>query len=187
MLPADSIKYLEIGCFNDTVFDSIPLRSFQKVGVDPEQGGTLRLKSDDFFKNNKSKFNIIFIDGLHHYNQLRRDIINSIKVLDKNGIIFIHDMLPESYISSIVPRQKFTSNWNGDVFKVIFDLIENKDIDFKIANIDFGIGMIRLKSNKDIVLSENFHDYNYFIKNKSKLPIISLNEAFDYLEESLKF
>ena len=47
--------------------------------------------SDYFFKNNKKKFNFIFIDGNHTIDQTIKDISNSLKILDKNGIILIHD------------------------------------------------------------------------------------------------
>jgi hypothetical protein len=186
LFPLESVKYLEIGCFNNEVFDSVPLLKHQKVGVDPQKGGTLRLTSDAFFLKNKDIFNVIFIDGLHHYDQVRRDIINSINSINSNGIIFIHDMLPESEISSKVPRQKFASNWNGDVFRVIFDLLDNDNLVFKIVNIDFGVGIIMLKNNEKINLGENDFDYDHFIKNKSKLPIISLTEAFKLLELSVR-
>ena len=47
-----------------------------------------------FLKNTK-KFDVIFIDGLHEYYQIRKDVINSLKYLDKNGYIVIHDLFPE--------------------------------------------------------------------------------------------
>jgi hypothetical protein len=177
-------KYLEIGCFNDEVFNSIPLSSLQKVGVDPQKGRTNRVTSDDFFKSNKDKFDIIFIDGLHHYSQVRRDILNSLEHLNENGIILIHDMLPESYISSQVPRHRFASNWNGDVYRVIFDLMENNNLEFKIVNIDFGVGILRRTNNKKIVLNENSYDYEFFMNCKDDLPIISVNEFFDYCKDN---
>ena len=69
-------SYLEIGCFDDEVFSKIEIES--KVGVDPEKGGTIRDTSDNFFKFNKTKFDIIFLDGLHHYHQVKKDIKNSL-------------------------------------------------------------------------------------------------------------
>lgn len=186
LFPHETVKYLEIGCFNDDVFNSIPLNLTQKVGVDPQKGGTLRLTSDSFFKSNKDKFNVIFIDGLHTYDQVRRDILNSIQCLCDDGFIFIHDMLPESEISSKVPRQNFVSNWNGDVFKVIFDIIQNNNLEFKIVNIDFGIGIITKNNNNTIFLNENSYDYKYFMQNKHELPIISLEDSFKFLESKLK-
>ena len=66
-------KYLEIGCHNDEVFNKI---SIEKIGVDPVSGGNFRGTSDEFFKKNKSNFDCIFIDGLHEYKQVKRDILN---------------------------------------------------------------------------------------------------------------
>ena len=57
-------NYLEIGCASNINFDSICVK--HKVGVDPDMGGTLRLTSDDYFSKYKnSKFDLIFLDGLH--------------------------------------------------------------------------------------------------------------------------
>lgn len=76
-------SYLEIGCASNNLFDSVPAQN--KIGVDPSSGGNVRKTSDDFFKTNDIYFDVIFIDGLHTYEQVRRDIINSIKSLNKTG------------------------------------------------------------------------------------------------------
>ena len=68
-------NYLEIGCFEDENFKKIIID--RKVGVDPISGGTIRLTSDEYFSSNKEIFDIIFIDGLHHFDQVKKDIINS--------------------------------------------------------------------------------------------------------------
>ena len=47
------------------------------------------MTSDEFFKNNEIYFDCIFIDALHIYEQVRKDILNSIKFLNANGIIII--------------------------------------------------------------------------------------------------
>ena len=44
-------KYLEIGTDLNLCFNCIPV--IDKTGVDPKRGGTVRKKSDDFFKNNQ--------------------------------------------------------------------------------------------------------------------------------------
>ena len=58
-------KYLEIGCFDDELFNHVNCE--KKVGVDPVSGGTIRKTSDQFFLNNDQYFDCIFIDGLHEY------------------------------------------------------------------------------------------------------------------------
>ena len=94
--------YLEIGCDKNQSFSKI--RIDNKIGVDPIEGGTIRLTSDQFFDQNKNNFDIIFIDGLHHYSQVLKDINNSLKILNKNGFILVHDCLPRSLAQQAVPR-----------------------------------------------------------------------------------
>jgi len=61
-------SYLEIGCFDDELFNVVKIE--YKVGVDPVTGGTIRLTSDQFFNSNKENFDCVFIDGLHTYEQV---------------------------------------------------------------------------------------------------------------------
>ena len=61
-------NYLEIGCDQDENFSQINIKN--KIGVDPKSGGTHRMTSDTFFKNNKDKFDVIFLDGLILMNKL---------------------------------------------------------------------------------------------------------------------
>ena len=70
-------RYLEIGCFDNELFNYVDCK--KKVGVDPVSGGTIRDTSDNFFKNNRENFDCIFIDGLHKYSQVKKDIENSLK------------------------------------------------------------------------------------------------------------
>ena len=75
-------QYLEIGVYKNSVFNCIPLKIENKIGVDPTQGGTHRKTSDDCFIDNTKNFDVIFIDGLHTYEQCQRDCINSLKFLN---------------------------------------------------------------------------------------------------------
>ena len=112
-------RYLEIGCDNNICFKSIPV--INKIGVDPDRGGNVKDTSDNFFKNNKNEFDVIFIDGLHIYEQCRKDVINSLKVLSQNGFIFLHDMTPRNWAEENVPRLKDTL-WTGNIWKVALEL-----------------------------------------------------------------
>src|SRR5262245_53675449 len=88
-------SYLEIGCESNAMFNSVP--ALHKVGVDPASGGTERKTSDEFFEANTDLFDVVFIDGLHTYEQARRDVINSIKCLKEDGWVALHDMLPRRW------------------------------------------------------------------------------------------
>lgn len=168
--------YLEIGCDQDQLFSKVKIKN--KTGVDPSSGGNVRKTSDDFFKDNKDKFDIVFIDGLHIYDQVKRDILNSVDCLKENGIILIHDCMPDNMSKQAVPRYRMI--WNGDVWKAIVDLRQKEDLEIFTCAIDQGIGIIKKNKNSSILKIEKsinklkFEDYynNY----KEYLRVISLEE-----------
>ena len=133
--------YLEIGCDQDQLFSKVRIKN--KTGVDPINGGNIRKTSDEFFRENKKKFDIIFIDGLHIYNQVKKDILNSISCLKEEGIVLVHDCMPDSLSKQAVPRYRMS--WNGDVWKAIVDLRQNEYLEIYTCKIDQGIGVIKKK------------------------------------------
>ena len=161
-------KYLEIGCFDDELFNYIKCE--KKVGVDPVSGGTIRKTSDEFFSDNNDYFDCIFIDGLHEYKQVRKDILNSLKFLNQGGLILLHDCLPNNYFEQAIPRCQWT--WNGDVWKAIVESRKSKDIDVYTCYADYGIGVIIKRPNRNLLETSNkdsaslkFEDYFYNHKN----------------------
>ena len=177
-------KYLEIGVANNVVFNSVPLNLDDKYGVDPEKGGNFRMTSDEFFhKNSEKKFNVIFIDGLHHYKQCQKDCINSMNALSEKGIIFLHDLLPQNENEQLVPKQN--PSWTGDVWKVAVELSNSENVDFKIINIDRGIGVLKLKKNAvyNKMPELEKENYNFFMNYYSKFKIINSEEALKFIEE----
>ncbi len=140
-------SYLEIGCDQNKNFSNITIN--EKIGVDPNSGGTHRMTSDSFFEKNKSKFDIIFIDGLHTYEQVKKDIVNSLKVLNPKGIILIHDCLPNKIWNQVVPR--LYGHWNGDVWKAIVEFRTYKNLDTYTCVADHGIGIVIKRPNRSIL------------------------------------
>jgi len=167
-------KYLEIGCHNDEVFNKI---NIEKIGVDPVSGGNFRGTSDEFFKKNKSNFDCIFIDGLHEYKQVKRDILNSIKFLENDGIIILHDCLPPSIDRQRVPRTRYT--WNGDVWKAIVEVRTWSHVDTYTILSDQGLGIIQKKYNSDIL--------NLKITNFDKLSYKFFYENYPILMRTIYF
>jgi len=167
-------SYLEIGCDRNQVFKKI--RCKNKIGVDPAKGGTHRMTSDEFFKKNKKKFGVIFIDGLHHYNQVKRDVNNSLKFLEKNGYIVIHDMLPPGPEYAVVPRPTYPTTWMGDVWRLGFHLKDREDVTFKLIKIDCGCGVVQKTSNNCLTLTDVDDDFSILEKNINSLPIVSYSK-----------
>jgi hypothetical protein len=175
-------SYLEIGCDQDLLFSKINID--KKTGVDPNSGGTIRDTSDNFFKNNSDKFDIIFIDGLHEYDQVKKDINNSIKFLNNGGVIYLHDCMPESFIRQAVPRS--SNVWNGDVWKNIVESRTIKEIDTYVCFADQGIGVILKRPNKNLLklniknfnnlkFQDYYYNYNYYL---NIIDIQKLNTLF---------
>jgi hypothetical protein len=170
-------SYLEIGCDKDQSFSRIKIN--KKIGVDPISGGTIRDTSDNFFINNKDKFDIIFIDGLHHYEQVIKDVYNSLDILNDNGHILIHDCLPRTIAHQAIPR--YRGSWNGDVWKSIVELRTKSNLEVFTCEIDFGVGVIRKKNNinpLDIKINDfkklKFKDYYH--NNKEFMNVISYDQ-----------
>lgn len=172
----DYSSYLEIGCDQNQLFSKIKIKN--KLGVDPVSGGNIRKTSDEFFKNNIEKFDIVFIDGLHHYHQVKRDILNSLKFLNNDGIILVHDCLPDSLSKQAVPRYKMS--WNGDVWKAIVDLRQDGNLEIYTLKIDQGIGVIKkIKNTNILTLKKNplklkFKDF--YFNYREYMRLIDLNE-----------
>jgi len=160
-------SYLEIGCDEDLLFSKISIQN--KIGVDPLFGGNTRKTSDQFFSTNQLNFDCVFIDGLHIYKQVKKDILNSLKCLNEGGYILVHDCLPHSLSSQAVPRYKIT--WNGDVWKAIVDLRQQDDLEIFTCLVDYGISIIQKKKNSDpLKIDKNISQLKFkdFYKNYTK-------------------
>ena len=175
-------KYLEIGCFDDELFNQVNCQ--QKVGVDPVSGGTIRETSNQFFKKNNENFDCIFIDGLHEYDQVKKDIENSLKFLNEGGTILLHDCMPDNYYAQAIPRCQW--DWNGDVWKAIVECRNSKDIDVYTCYADHGIGVILKRPNRNpldypkkdyskLKFNEYFHNY------KKLMNIIEYEELIELI------
>ena len=177
-------NYLEIGCFSNELFDQINCEN--KVGVDPVSGGTVRATSDNFFKKNDKKFDCIFIDGLHRYQQVKKDILNSINSLNEGGIILLHDCLPSNVYEQAIPRCQY--KWSGDVWKAIVEFRTYENLDIYTCYADHGIGAIFVRPNKNQLnldkknfLKLRFKDY--FENYKKYMNLISYSELIELVNK----
>jgi len=176
-------NYLEIGVFQGENIRKI--NASHKDGVDPGHEGYVvpevnyPLTSDSFFEFIKDhediKYDIIFIDGLHHADQVEKDIKNSLKHLVPNGFIIMHDCNPVSYETQIVPRE--TIAWTGNVWKAFVEFkMNNPTYECCVIDTDFGVGIIK-NIGTDYKIINRIDDWNYFdINRKELLNLISWEE-----------
>jgi hypothetical protein len=176
--------YLEIGCASNLLFDAV--MAARKVGVDPRSGGTHRETSDDFFRDHPDdRFDVVFIDGLHHYAQVHRDVVNALKATRAGGWIGLHDMLPRDWIEEHVP-QISTSRWTGDGWKVAFELIASPDVDFRLLAIDHGVGVVRVLNDgaeiPDFAESLGARRFSYLYEHFAELPIMDYDAGRAWID-----
>ena len=162
-------NYNHINCKNKTAVDPYPLDSI-----------VLPMTSDAFFYQNKSTFDIIFIDGLHHADQVEKDIANSLKVLNQGGYIICHDMNPTTELMQIVPIQT-NSEWTGDCWRAWVKVRStNPNISMEVVDTDFGVGIIQLGAQKLLKLNKESLTYEDFSSNKKEwLNLITVNQFYE--------
>lgn len=180
-------SYLEIGVQQGANFYEV--QCAEKTGVDNDQ---LTLKffpkciissSDDFFKSNTQKYDVVFIDGLHHGNQVYRDIINSLDILNEGGAIVCHDMLPKDESCQIVPREQV--EWNGDCWKAWVRLrSERADLEMYVVDTDYGCGIIQPGHQETIRYTEL--TWPEFLKNREQWMNIIQPHIFLTMQNAMK-
>jgi len=173
-------SYLEIGCGDNRNFSLV--EACEKIGVDPKQGGTHRMSSDEFFQSNSQWFDLVFVDGLHLEEQVLRDVENSLQFLTDGGCVLIHDCLPVKEVHQ--DRVRSTSAWMGDVWKAVVKLRSQPEIDVAVLNRCNGMGVLLKETNSDQLDKIPELNWNTFTTQKQKLlRILEPNEFENFLSK----
>jgi len=171
-------SYLEIGVDKNHTWNNIECEI--KHGVDPNKDCTFKMTSDEFFLKNKNEYDLIFIDGLHEQNQVKRDIENALNILTYGGVIVVHDCNPRNEQEQIAPKLPGQKIWIGDGWKAFVELRQRKDIEMHTVDTNNGIGIIR-KGIQNPIKIKGALDYKNFVKNKVKwLNLKSVQEFKAY-------
>jgi hypothetical protein len=173
-------NYLEIGVqHKENNFDKIICKN--KFGIDPDPGAQADYvcSSDQFFHFNFNPvrmFDLVFIDGLHHADQVKKDFDNSLRFLLPHGFIVIHDCCPQKETSTFVPRN--AKVWHGDVYKFVMKLQEYSGIDFRTYDFDEGCCMVWRDETKQGTKSLVVPCWESYLKYKNELMRIPLSLTF---------
>ena len=125
--------YLEIGTRSGR---SLVLASCASIAIDPEfqlKGDALGSKpalhlfqetSDAAFANPRLKaldarIDIAFLDGLHRFEFLLRDVINTEAMMSEDGVMFLHDVAPRTVEMTSREIPVAGTAWTGDVWKLM--------------------------------------------------------------------
>jgi hypothetical protein len=150
-------NYLEVGVHNGSTLAIIECPT---IGVDPNfvldrnPMGRKRMLhlyqmgSDEFFRDHDpravfgSPVDVAFLDGLHQFEYLLRDFINTERVCDRNSVILLDDCLPinlemteRKHRPELRKDAAIAGWWTGDVWKVVSILREYRP-DLRIIPVD---------------------------------------------------
>ena len=157
-------RYLEIGVNVGVLF--LHVRARRKVGVDPVpripawkrlahantalRGELLPMTSDEYFASTGETFDVVFVDGLHTFEQSLRDVENALEHLGPDGVVLVHDCNPADAVAGGPdPEATGTEGWNGEVWKTIVHLRATRsDLDVSVLDTDFGVGVVRRGQNR---------------------------------------
>jgi hypothetical protein len=142
--------YMEIGCRSGQIFAQAQGKTiavdpfFQAdrnvIGAKPALH-VLQATSDDFFaggflKRNDIRLSVSFLDGMHLFEFLLRDLMNTEAHSRADGVILLHDCSP--YDHAMTARDytgKRGSPWTGDVWKLLPILQEHRP-DLRVQVLD---------------------------------------------------
>lgn len=175
-------SYLEIGTYRNVNFDKITIDNKVSIDPDPEAKATYQMTSDEFFAVNQDKFDIVFIDGLHEHNQVYKDIQNSLKFLNPNGVIILHDCMPKNEKMQLWDNKSHQfEEWTGDTWKAYYKALNEINYKVYVLDTDYGCGVIDTIHPKPklahIVDMEELTYQDYLnLKEENKYNIVNPNK-----------
>ncbi len=172
----ESKIYLEIGVQKGIIFLNIDAQ--KKIAVDPNFLIPFKLKlskylrkpgnfNNSFFEKTSDAFfeedfpilqkyppEVIFIDGLHTYEQSWRDLVNTFKYAVPGAIVVFHDCSPPNeaaaYPANSIDEVRslglagWTNEWCGDVWKTIHHIRTHfQDWECITLDCDYGLGIVK--------------------------------------------
>ena len=176
-------SYLEIGVQTGKTFRAVSIE--KKIGVDPDpqwKDQTHLMTSDMFFDLNTDTFDIIFVDGLHHWETAYRDIMNAVGILNEGGVIIVDDCAPKE--EAYQTREPTAIHWTGDVWRAWLRAMQSLDTYWNCCtyDIEFGLGCMYKKAQDDLQPANSVR--------KVKLDCLSQGnyESFkEHFEDALNF
>lgn len=174
-------SYLEIGTYRNVNFDKITIDEKVSIDPDPEAKATYQMTSDEFFAVNQDKFDIVFIDGLHEHIQVYKDIQNSLKFLNPNGVIILHDCMPKNEKMQLWDNKSHQfEEWTGDTWKAYYKALNEINYKVYVLDTDYGCGVIDTSHPKPklvhIVDMEKLTYQDYLnLKEENKYNIVNPN------------
>jgi predicted O-methyltransferase YrrM len=143
--------YLELGLYVGETFEKVFPVVRRAIGVDTKDvrsqkiGEFHQCTTDEFFLNFRDMVDLIFIDADHRFESTKKDFLNSINILNRHGLILIHDTDP-------ITANLLDAGYCGDSYKMI-NYIHTEKPDFNIVTLpiaEAGLSIITRKSDRRV-------------------------------------
>jgi len=155
--------YLEIGVQKGR---SLDLAKCRAIGIDPfprtkekKNQKIYAMTSDDFFDSlDVDSPDLVFIDGLHLFEQALKDFINVEYISHEQTVVVIDDIFPAHPSQAL--RDRHTSKWAGDVWKV-YEILKEYRPDLSIEPLDVnptGVIVVTNLDPKNTVISSSYNE-----------------------------
>ena len=119
-------RYLEVGVWDGVHLASVDIAD--KTGIDILERPAILDDATRYTEGNShdalselagERFDVIFIDGLHHYEHCIKDILLALNLLTSTGAIVVHDVFPLDSPDAVSAVPRVSGEWTGDVWKVV--------------------------------------------------------------------
>jgi hypothetical protein len=151
-------SYLELGVDNGRNIVHVATNTKALcVGVDVNEPNSYlgfefhKMTTSEFFKSNHAKFDVVFIDACHNITSVIEDLENSVRVLNRNGVVLLHDVDPigKEFIDD------GGTNYSANAYKIVNHISTNcPELNVVVLPIDeTGIAIVNKKLDRRI--------YNY--------------------------
>jgi hypothetical protein len=204
-------SYLEVGVFRGVTFNS--LEAARKVAVDPKFAFDFspiaaadpsiefwQTTSDRYFgtiADPARLFDVVYLDGLHTFEQTLRDLLNAMSLLKSGGVIVVDDVFPSSYVASLPSIEDFkrvriasgvqSRDWMGDVYRLIFFISSFcQQYDYRTINDNHG-QLVLWRGTRAEVEALRVADvaalgYDQLLLGKETLRLAPFSEVLDVLK-----
>lgn len=216
-------NYMEIGvregyCISGIDVPSLGIDPFFQFACNPIAGKKalflFQMGSDEFFRDFDPRdffggnvIDVAFLDGLHQFEFLLRDFINTEKVSSRNSMILLDDCLPVNvemtervHMPGERKDKELSGWWTGDVWKVV-SILRKYRPDLKLIPFDTtptGNVMVTNLDPDSTLLSDNYHNivaefsdlqlnYNSLIEFMDINHPVDTNKMLSNLDFSLYF
>lgn len=137
-------------------------------------------KSIDALISAGKKYDVIFVDSFHTFEQSKIDIENAVRLVSANGAIVIHDCAPIRF-ETATPYY-IAGEWYGHTYKALLHFRISCALNMCVVDTDFGCGVIHMSEPSNAITTaqtlDQVSEWSYYAANRKELLNLLTIEEF---------